>query len=62
MENFKKLNREEMKKVLGGVNAPACTDNICGGECTVKSGQCMGLGGTCAFMAGVCTCTSTLCS
>jgi len=31
MKEFKKLNREEMKKVLGGVGLPSCPENACGG-------------------------------
>jgi hypothetical protein len=39
MENFKKLSRDEMKKVLGGVTEPACT-NACGGSAgTCPNGQ-----------------------
>ena len=34
---MKKLSRNEMKKVMGGVNAPG--DRICGGSCVGSVGE-----------------------
>jgi hypothetical protein len=51
MENFKKLSRDEMKKVLGGANPPAC-----GGSCIAQSGPCKGHTGTCGLTGTSCLC------
>jgi hypothetical protein len=48
MENFKKLSREEMKKVNGG-GLGTCTD---GGECSFYVGE-IGNGG--GYMDGICS-------